>query len=54
MVNAEQYSHNHGSENRMPYLGKTFSVSESETKVVHLWRNGFYRDSGFNYFRRKY
>ncbi len=33
MVDAERYSHNHGPENRMPYLGKTFSVSESETKV---------------------
>lgn len=41
MVNAEQYSHNHGSENRMPYLGKTFSVSESETKVVHLLEEWF-------------
>lgn len=33
MVDAEQYSHNHGSENRMPYLGKRFSISERETKV---------------------
>ncbi len=33
MVDAERYSHNHGIENRMPYLGKTFSISESETKV---------------------
>ena len=33
MVDAEQYSHNHGSENRMPCLGKRFSISERETKV---------------------
>ncbi len=33
MIDAVEYDHNHGSENRMPYLGKTFSISESETKV---------------------
>ena len=33
MVNADGYAHNHGTENRMPYLGKTFSISEKETKV---------------------
>lgn len=33
MVDADGYAHNHGNENRMPYLGKTFSISESETKV---------------------
>nr|WP_302660240.1 M60 family metallopeptidase [uncultured Clostridium sp.] len=33
VVDAEQYSHNHGSENRMLYLGKRFSISERETKV---------------------
>lgn len=33
MVDAVEYSHNHGSENRMPYLGKKFSISEKETKV---------------------
>lgn len=33
MVDAVEYSHNHGSENRMPYLEKKFSVTEKETKV---------------------
>lgn len=33
MVDAEEYEHNKDAENRMPYLGKTFSVSQSETKV---------------------
>ena len=33
MVNAEDYNYNNNNQNRMPYLGKTFSVNESETKV---------------------
>ena len=33
MVDAEEYYYNHSNENRMPYLGKTFSISETETKV---------------------
>ena len=32
-TNAEEYSHNNDAENRMPYLGKVFSISENETKV---------------------
>ncbi len=33
MVDAVEFSHNNGDENRMPYLGKRFSVTERETKV---------------------
>ena len=33
MVDAVEFSHNNGDENRMPYLGKRFSVTEKETKV---------------------
>ena len=33
MVNAEDYNYNNNNQNRMPYLGKTFSVNNSETKV---------------------
>ena len=33
MVDAEDYNYNNNIENRMPYLGKTFSISQSETKV---------------------
>ena len=33
MIDAEQYEHNSGAENRMPYLGKIFNISERETKV---------------------
>ncbi|EDT70736.1 putative antigenic protein NP1 [Clostridium perfringens D str. JGS1721] len=33
MVNAEDYNYNNNNQNRMPYLGKTFSVNENETQV---------------------
>ena len=33
MVNAEDFNYNNNEQNRMPYLGKTFSIKESETKV---------------------
>ncbi len=33
MVDAEDYNYNNNIENRMPYLGKTFSISQSEIKV---------------------
>ena len=33
MVDATNYTYNQGTNNRMPYLGKTFSVSERETQV---------------------
>ncbi len=32
-TNALEYGHNKDTENRMPYLGKTFSITENETKV---------------------
>lgn len=32
-TNAESYNHNKNEHNRMPYLGKTFSISGSETQV---------------------
>ena len=33
IVDAVDYNYNNNIENRMPYLGKTFSVSQNETKV---------------------
>lgn len=33
MVDAVDYNYNKGDENRMPYLGKTFSISQNETKI---------------------
>lgn len=32
-VDAESYGYNSGSDNRMPYLSKEFSITENETKV---------------------
>ena len=33
MIDAEDYTFNNNDENRMPYLGKVFSINEKETKV---------------------
>ena len=33
MIDATEYDYNHGKNNRMPYLGKKFSISQRETKV---------------------
>ena len=33
MIDATDYNYNHGENNRMPYLGKTFSITDKETKV---------------------